>query len=176
MKNITKIRSWLSLVLALALCTCRPAPSPYASYGGEPLTPLRPDSVLFTSADGRIFLRLPYCIPPEDTSHDPSYVFFDTLQCDYFNYIKTSEWLDVPTFRRVPGTANYWIDKRAIYTGPNSRPGQLYFFELACWGRYALLPTPIRPLSAAGAGTGAYPCNGGQARLLELQRLAQAAT
>ena len=44
-------------------------------------------------------------------------------------YHRLAEVLDVPTFRRVPGTSNYWMDKRSVYTDPClSLPGQQYFF------------------------------------------------
>ena len=106
--NTTQVRRWLPLVVALALSACH-TPSPYASFGGMPLTPLRPDSALFTSADGRLFLRLPFREVNEDKSHDPPYDFFEYMyRFDDLKYHLLAEVLDVRTFRRVPGTSSWY--------------------------------------------------------------------
>jgi hypothetical protein len=132
MENVIKV-GLLLLVGSLAACQ---TPSPYASYRGIPLTPLRADSALFTNADGRVFLRLPYHEIHQHVEHDPPYWFFDTLACGDQKYCAVAQWVDVPTFRRVPGTSNYWADKRALYTDPYlSLPGQQLFFELGLAGQ-----------------------------------------
>ena len=140
MENTAKIGL---LLLALALPACH-TPSPYASFGRMPLTPIRPDSALFTSTDGRLFLRLPFREVHEDTSHDPPYDFFEYMyRFDDREYHLLAEVLDVPTFRRVPGTSNYWMDKRAVYTDPClSLPGQQYFFELGPVGQVRFSADP----------------------------------
>jgi hypothetical protein len=132
----------LPLLLALALPACRPAPSPYASYEGEPITLLRPDSTLFATADGRIIIRLP-CIEVRDEKCTNPYMFVSTIECGKLEHCLLAQILDVPTFRRVPGTTNYWMDKRALYTNPYySMPGQQFFFELGLVERVRFAADP----------------------------------
>jgi hypothetical protein len=78
------------LLLVGSLAACQ-TPSPYTSYRGLPLTPLRADSALFTTADGRVFLRLPYHEIHENVAHDPPYWFFDTLACGDKKYCAVAQ-------------------------------------------------------------------------------------
>lgn len=142
MENSPQVgRRLLAAALAAILAACQGAPSPYASWRGQPLAPLRADSALFAAPDGRVLLRLPYRASHGASASDPPYLFLDTLDCGNFQYCAVAQWLDVPTFRRVPGTANYWADKRAIYAAPYlPLPGLPLFFELGPVGQVRFSP------------------------------------
>ncbi len=80
-----------------------------------------------------MFIRLPYREAHENRTFEPRHNF-EQYVWTFFNgdsCYRLRKLLDVPTFRRVNHTSNYWVDKRFIYTDPYlSYPGQTYFFAL----------------------------------------------
>lgn len=132
-----------ALVLPLTLLACQPL-SPYASTDNESLTPLRPDSALFRSEAGHLFLRLPFRQTHEDRRYDPPYTFWDCLWSqDQQHQLALQQVVDVTTFRPVPGTHNYWVDKHYVYTAPYfDEPGQKPLFILGRVGSVHFLADP----------------------------------
>lgn len=130
-------------MLPLTLAACQPL-SPYASTNNEPLTPLRPDSTLFRSKTGRLFVRLPFRQTHEDCSHDPPYEFWDCLWSqDHQRVLDLQQVVDAASFRPVRGTHNYWVDKHYVYTAPYfDVPGQKPFFILGRVGTVRFLSDP----------------------------------
>ena len=89
------------------------------------------DSTLFRGPAGRVYIRLPYRYVHEDISHDPPYNYEELVYFNGDSGVSLNESLDITTFRRVPGTSNYWQDRHFIYTDPwVPYPGQSFFFAL----------------------------------------------
>lgn len=100
-------------------------------------------SVLFRDPAGRVYIRLPYRYVHEDISQDPRYDYVDRVYFDGDSGVSLNQGLHVPSFRRVPGTANYWQDRRFIYTDPwVPYPGQQFFFALGRRGVVRFLHDP----------------------------------
>ncbi|RSK23965.1 hypothetical protein [Hymenobacter metallilatus] len=114
------------------------------------LTPIGlEDSTLFCDPTGRVFIRLPYREVHEDISQDLPYNYEQTVYFDWLSPVSLKKGLDIATFRRVPGTSNYWQDRHFIYTDPYvSYPGQRYFFSLGRRREVRLLPNPEFAYSA----------------------------
>lgn len=142
------------LLVAVILSACQPL-SPYASNEKEALTPLSADSTLFRGQAGQLFMRLPFRQTHPDISQDPPYTFWDIIWSqDQQRILALQKVLHVATFRPVPGTSNYWADKRYIYTAPwFDQPGQMPFFIL---GRVSQVRFLSDPDSAYAHGTYYY--------------------
>jgi hypothetical protein len=86
------------------------------------------DSVLFRDPAGKLYIRLPYRYVHEDISQDPRYSYIDLVTVDGDLPRDLNQVVHSASFRRVPGTTNYWQDHRFVYTDPwIPYPGQPFF-------------------------------------------------
>ncbi|MBO2012215.1 hypothetical protein [Hymenobacter negativus] len=100
------------------------------------------DTTLFRDPTGKVYIRLPYRYVHEDISQDPPYNYEDLMYLGDSS-VSLSQGLDIPSFRRIPGTANYWQDRRFVYTDPwVPYPGQYFFFVLGRRREVHFLPNP----------------------------------
>jgi hypothetical protein len=89
------------------------------------------DSVLFRDPAGKLYIRLPYRYVHRDISQDPRYSYIDLVTVDSDLPKSLNQVVHSASFRRVPGTTNYWQDHRFIYTDPwVPYPGQPFFRTL----------------------------------------------
>lgn len=101
------------------------------------------DSALFRDPAGRVYIRLPYRYVHEDISQDPLFNYEELVYFNGDSGVSLNHGLDIPTFRRVSGTSNYWQDRHFIYTDPwLPYPGQHFFFALGRRGQVHFLPDP----------------------------------
>ncbi|WP_044000382.1 hypothetical protein [Hymenobacter swuensis] len=137
-----KVCVFLLLAGSTALL-CGACESEYTSFEHS-LTPIGlEDSTLFRDPTGRVFIRLPYREVHEDISQDPPYNYEEFVYFDWLSPVSLKKGVDIATFRRVPGTSNYWQDRHFIYTDPwVPYPGQRYFFSLGRRREVRFLPNP----------------------------------
>lgn len=134
------------LCMPITLGLCASCESEYTRFEHS-LTPVGGvDSTLFRDPAGRVYIRLPYRYVHEDISQDPPYnyegfVYFNGVNGD--SGVSLNQGIDIPTFRRIPGTSNYWQDRHFIYTDPwVPYPGQYFFFALGRRGAVRFLADP----------------------------------
>jgi hypothetical protein len=107
-------------------CTCCESPATRLEQSLQPIGVM--DSVLFRDPAGKLYIRLPYRYVHADISQDPRYSYVDLVTVDGDLPRNLNQVVDSVSFRRVPNTANYWQDRRFIYTDPwVPYPGQPFF-------------------------------------------------
>lgn len=110
-------------------CTCCESPATRFEHSLRPVGLL--DSVLFRDPAGQLYIRLPYRYVHADRSQDPPYSYIDLVTADGDLPQSLNQVVNIASFRRVPGTLNYWQDRRFIYTYPwVPYPGQPFFRTL----------------------------------------------
>jgi hypothetical protein len=111
------------------VCPCCESPPTRFTHSLTPIGVM--DSVLFRDPAGKIYIRLPYRYVHEDIRQDPPYSYVDLVAVAGDRRISLNQGVDIASFRRVPGTANYWQDRHFIYTDPwVPYPGQPFFRAL----------------------------------------------
>jgi hypothetical protein len=127
---------------SLALtCTCCESDQARFEHSLKPVGVL--DSVLFRDPAGKLYIRLPYRYVHEDISQDPRYSYIDLVTVDGDLPRDLNQVVHSASFRRVPGTTNYWQDHRFVYTDPwIPYPGQPFFRTLGRRRAVHFLPDP----------------------------------
>jgi hypothetical protein len=121
----------LGVLVGSTALSCPGCASEYTRFEHS-LTPIGVrDSVLFRDPAGKRYIRLPYRYVHEDISQDPRYSYVDLVTVEGDHQLSLNQAIDVASFRRVPGTANYWQDRHFIYTDPwVPYPSQPFFRAL----------------------------------------------
>jgi hypothetical protein len=110
-------------------CTYCESPAMRLEHSLRPIGVL--DSILFRDPGGRVYIRLPYRYVHADRSQDPRYSYIDLVTVDGDLPRNLNQVVHRASFRRVPGTLNYWQDRHFIYTDPwVPYPGQPFFRAL----------------------------------------------